>query len=317
MSHVDVVMIIALFVLATTGDPGFGGPTLALGFSIASGAQAEPKSDPQVTDQSTIVVTGERPSRDAINNFVRSLTPVASNAQISRLERSVCPVTFGLPEVQAAAVARRMRLVARSVGLSTAKEGCTPNVLVIATFDKRALLELVRKERPDYLATLSREQVADLERAPGPALAWQLADSEVNADGTEMPWDPKTGWVINSTVVHASRLTVTARPRFYAAIVVVERHSLEGLTTTQLADYAAMRAYTGADPARLGSSSAPTILHVLDAPMGTAVPVTMTSWDFGFLHGFYASRRDVRTASQRSSIADTMGKDIRHGGAER
>lgn len=288
-------------------------PVLLVGSTVAS-AQDAPR---QPADQSVITVTGQKNSRRAIRDFVRDLTPVTSSGQISRLERSVCPVAFGLPEAQAAAVSRRMRLVAKAAGLAVSDDHCVPNVMIIVTADKKVLLELIRQQRPDYLVSVSPNEVDRLESLPGPAAAWHLADSDVNADGEEIPWDPNTGWYTNVTIVPASRLTVTARPRFYAAIVVVERHALVGLTTTQLADYAALRAYTGADPARLGNSSAPTILRVLEAPMGTAVPVTMTKWDFGLLRGFYSSRRDVGTASQRSSIAETMTKDLERGDSRR
>jgi hypothetical protein len=274
--------------------------------TAASGQEAPQAS----ADNSTIVVTGVKDSKQAIRNFVRDLTPAASNARISRLERAVCPVAFGIPGVQAAAVASRLRIVAKSVGLAVAGANCEPNVMVIVTADKKVLLEQMRKDRPDFLVSLSSRKIRALENSPGAAAAWQLADSDVNADGAEIPWDRKTGWNINSTITPASRLTVTARPRFYASIVIVERGALAGLTTTQLGDYAALTAYTGADPARLRSSSAPTILRVLDAPMGTAVPVTMTTWDYGFLSGFYTSGRDLRTPSQRSSIARTIAENI-------
>jgi hypothetical protein len=67
---------------------------------------------------------------------------------------------------------------------------------------------------------------------------------------------------------------------------------------------------TGADPARLAASGAPTILHVLEVPMGGSAPVTMTEWDFAFLRSYYDTRRDLRTASQRSAITDSMAKDL-------
>jgi hypothetical protein len=261
-------------------------------------------------DQSEITVTGRKDSKQAVKDFVRDLTPIASSARISRLERLVCPAAFGIPKAQAVAVARRMRQVAKSVSLAVAGDNCVPNVLVLVTADKRALLELIRKQRPDYLVSLSEKDVDELENSAGPAAAWQLADSDVNADGAEIPWDPKSQWSINSTIDPPSRITVPARTRFYAAIVVVERSALAGLTTTQLADYAALRAYTGANPARLRNSNVPTILRILEAPMGTAIPLTMTSWDFGFLRGFYSSRRDLGTAAQRSSIANTMANEI-------
>jgi hypothetical protein len=95
-------------------------------------------------------------------------------------------------------------------------------------------------------------------------------------------------------------------------VVLVERKALVGLTTTQLADYAALRALTAADPARLANSGAPTILHVLDVPIGGAAPITMTSWDFGFLQNYYDAQRNLGTGAQRSAIARGMTQDLEH-----
>jgi hypothetical protein len=36
----------------------------------------------------------------------------------------------------------------------------------------------------------------------------------------------------------------------------------------------------------------------------------MTEWDFAFLRSYYDTRRDLRTASQRSAITDSMAKDL-------
>jgi hypothetical protein len=280
--------------------------TAALAGPAAAAAQdAAPQSE-----QSTITVTGEKPSKQSIRDFVRDLAPVAPSLKLSRFEHNVCPAAFGLPPNEAAMVAKRMRLVAKGAGIAVGGDACTPNVVVIVTSDKKGLLEQLAKQRPEYFGDLGHGAIKKLEQQPGPAAAWQIAGLQVDADGREIQWDPQTGLPTNRTITPPSRITDAAAPTFDAAVVVVERASLDGLTTTQLADYAAMRAYAGADPARLGSSNVPTILRALDAPMGTAVPITLTSWDFGFLHGLYSGRRDLRSASQRSAISDTMSKDL-------
>lgn len=280
---------------------------LSAGLTLTTPALAQEAPPP---DQSTIVVTGEKNTQQAIKDFVRDLTPVAPSVQISRFEHSVCPVAVGLPRAQAQAVANRMRRVATSTGIAVGGSGCTPNVVVIVTSDKKALIEQLAKNRPDYFGDLPNHRIADLRRQPGPAAAWQLAGPQVNADGMPIDWDPSMQVPVNRTITPASRLTVPARPQFDAAVVVVERAALDGLTTTQLADYAAMRAYTGADPTRVRNANTPTILRVLEAPMGSAIPVTMTGWDLAFLQGFYSSRRDVTNSAQRSAIGEKMNEQL-------
>ena len=279
---------------------------LLLSAALTVTAASAAAQDAQAPADQSIIVTGKKITKQEIKDFVRDLTPVSSSIQISRFEHSVCPAAFGLPQAQSQAIANRMRRVAKSIGLAVGGDHCAPNVIVIVTSDKRTLIEQLARQRPDYFGDLPNRRIAELGRQPGPAAAWQLAGPEVNADGMEINSDLNDAAPINRTVAPSSRLTVAARPQFDAAVVVVERAALAGLTTTQLADYAAMRAYAGADPTRIRDPGAPTILRILDAPMGSAVPVTMTSWDFAFLNGLYASRRDITTAAQRSAIGKTM-----------
>lgn len=79
------------------------------------------------------------------------------------------------------------------------------------------------------------------------------------------------------------------RPILVAAVVVIERDAVVGMTTTQLAGYAAVRTFARTDPQKVQGLSAPTILSILDAPDDTEVPVTLTQWDLGYLRGLYAA----------------------------
>jgi len=261
-------------------------------------------------DQSTIVVTGERNTEQRVRDFVGAITWVPARSQLGRFEQSVCPVAVGLSQLQAVAVANRMRRVAESVGIRVDGANCVPNVVVVVTSDKSAFMAELRKKYPHYFGPMPHRQIRELVRQPGPATAWQLKGPPVSARGTELHFDPSIGQYVNRTTEAASRINTAARPQFDAAVVVVERSALAGLTTTQLADYASMRAFTGSEPSRLGNSGAPTILRILEAPMGSEVPVTLTHWDLGFLRGFYASPRNLNTAAQRSAIRQSVVTEI-------
>jgi hypothetical protein len=71
-----------------------------------------------------------------------------------------------------------------------------------------------------------------------------------------------------------------------------------------------MRTFTGADPARLPDRSLSTILTLLDAPMGSEVPITLTSWDLTLLQSLYASNANIRAPGQRGEIQDGMRRGI-------
>lgn len=271
-------------------------------------AAAAPQASAPAPDQ-PIVVTGQKDRRKAVEEFVRALTPVEEHGQLSRFEHEVCPAVFGLAPPQAQAVEQRIRQVAQSVGIVVGGANCTPDVLLLVTSDKKAFLqELQRHASNDY--GITDAQFRDMERAPGHAAAWQVQGPMMTADGADLSEDTTQGVVVNRSIAPSSRITEPVHPQFDASVVVVERQALIGLTTTQLADYTAVRALTGADPARLGNSGAPTILHVLDVPIGGEAPVTMTQWDYDFLSGFYNARRDLRTAAQRSAIEKQMGDEL-------
>jgi hypothetical protein len=281
-------------------------PVVFLAALLATAAQAQTAAP--AADQ-PIVVTGQKDTPKAVDEFVKSLTPTTYGGQLSRFEHNVCPKVFGLAQPQAEAVEARIRLIAKSVGVAVSDGRCAPNVLLLVTSDKTAFLKELQRHSADYFGLTDR-QFRDLERLPGPAVAWQVQGPMVNADGQELTEDTTQGVVTNRTIARSSRITVPVHPQFDTSVVLVERKALVGLTTTQLADYTALRALTAADPSRLANSGAPTILHVLDVPIGGEAPITMTSWDFGFLSNYYDAQRNLGTGAQRSAIARGMTKDI-------
>jgi len=108
-----------------------------------------------------------------------------------------------------------------------------------------------------------------------------------------------------------SRIVPTSRPHFVGSVVVIEIEAASGLTTTQVADYAAMRAFVRTDPGRLGKSASPSILTVLEAPVGASIPVTLTEWDMGFLKALYASDNQRYATQQRQDIRPRLDDELR------
>ena len=274
---------------------------LAAALSAAANGQQSPPADP---DQSPIVVTGGKMSKQAVRDFVRDLTPVRPGKGLAHFEEAVCPRVIGLSPRQNDSVAARIRLVARTAGVDVGKPTCSPNLILIVASDKKGLMEELRRTHPDYYGDVSGNRIRELIRSPDPLVTWQIDGPLLNADGMEL--QEHGGQLMNYTTRRASRLTNTAYPSYWASVTIVSFDALDGLTPTQLADYVAVRALTGADPAKLRSSAAPTILRAFDTPMGGEVPITLTEWDLDFLRGYYAARRNLAAAAQRSAIAKTM-----------
>lgn len=283
-------------------------PTLL--FAAALLAPAAAAAQDLSAAEGQIVVTGQRPSAEAIESFVDAALPRrAGESQIARFW-AVCPRAFGMLPAQAAATEQRIRAVARAAGVQVAGDRCEPNLMVVVTPDKPAFIAAMLQRRPYNFGDVTRAERRTITDPANPVAAWHVNGPPRNADGQELHYDSGAGYYVNRTTRPASRIGFAARPQFAAAIVVIDSDALDGLTITQVADYAAMRTLVASDPARLGDSAAPTILRIIDAPMGAAIPITMTSWDLGVIKSFYASNPIVSAASTRTEVRRRLGKEL-------
>jgi hypothetical protein len=262
------------------------------------------------SEQAPIVVEGRNPDL-AIRDMVDSLPPAPPNGHIARFEHTACPAVWGILSAQTLAMAARMRAVGVAAGVPMGRANCRPNVLVLIAPDKRQLIEQLARRFPTYLGELSRREIARLAQSPGPTALWHMNDM-VDADGRAVIAASDSIPVVRTTR-GASRLADLAHPEFIGSILVVETRAIVNLTTTQLADYAAMRTFTGADPARLPDRGLSTILTVVDAPLGSEVPITLTSWDLAFLQSLYASDASVYASGQRGEIRAGMRRTLERG----
>lgn len=275
------------------------GLAITAAFALAAPAFAQGTAGEDDPDEIVVKGTRDRDRDRQISEFVGALTRVPVGGQLSRFEEKVCPAAVGLMPRQNKVVAARMRSVARAAGVPVGKENCAPNVFVVVAQDKEAVIADLHKKYAD-----PRGDRAKGSKQSGPALTWHLeglldqngVPAGVKADSGDGPG----GYYVVELGDGSSRLRPASRPHFLASVLAVESAALDGLTTTQLADYAAMRLFARTDPARLEKSAAPTILTILDAPMGSAVPLTLTNWDLGFLKALYGSG-EGRYANQQSS----------------
>ena len=259
-------------------------------------------------DKSDIVVQGTRIGDRQIDEFIGALADTPPGGQLSRFEWAVCPAAVGLAERHNRAIAERMRKVAAAAGIPLAGRNCRPNALVIVARDKQEFIAALHSKYPAYFVNASGRP-ARPPRQPGAVTAWHV-EGLLDSNGLQ----PKMNLVPKYLIVEAndsSRLNPASRPHFAAGIVVVELKALAGLTATQLADYAAMRIFARTDPARLGKTSAPTILSALDAPMGSAVPITLTAWDLGFLKAMYSSRENRFATQQRGEMKRILSDELK------
>lgn len=292
--------------------------------AFASAGHAEER--PDTPNGEPIVVTGTRDLESEVRDFVAALTPAPAFGQLGRFEWQVCPGALGISPNHRQKLVGRMRQVAAAADIPLADTSCRPNVLLVVTEDKSAFIETLRRRHPEFLGNMPARQIRRLLRDPGPAAAWQVNGPPLNADGQPMGIarmtiadqqpDADGSFYMNDTSRPDSRISAAARRPFVAAMVVVEGSALDGLTTTQLADYAAMRAFARIEPARLPAGGPPTILRILEAPMGSEVPLTLTPTDLGFLRGLYASDKNLYAGAQRSEIREAVRAEREKAAAE-
>jgi hypothetical protein len=296
--------------------------SIALALILAANATLSPPPDAPLPpgEQSPIVVQGQRASERQIRNFIRELTPARPRGQLGRFESPVCPAAAGLSPAQNELVKDRLRRVADAAGMAVAKAKCHPNVIVVVTPDKAALLKRMGSKRADYFPIgQSGFDYHDIFDPDEPVAAWQIEQTR-GIDGRKLHEVRNSaevgmdGVMVQRLHGSATRITPMARQEFSGAVVVVQADAIVGLTTTQLADYAAMRAFVRTDPGKLTDAAANSILNVITTPMGEPVPLTLTAWDMSFLKAYYASRLNSFAANQRSEMRQKMRQDL--GGQE-
>jgi hypothetical protein len=279
----------------------------AVAIPAAASAQAGPSVDPD----DDIVVRGTREQEKQAERFVGALTDAPIGGQITQFANPVCPSVRGLGPERDGAIVGRLRQVAAASGMRVAPPQCVPNVVVVVVPDRRAFVTTLRKTHPIMFTEIPRWQVTRMIKAPGPTMAWQVVGM-VGLDGMPLSrGDPPSEIPTVSSNGMQSRLHSPARPHFVASFLVVDLAAVAGLSTRQLADYAAMRTFIGADPARAARPGASTILTLLDdAAADRPLPQSLTQWDFSFLKSLYSTSNEAYANLQRSEIAGRFKKDV-------
>lgn len=264
-----------------------------------------------------ILVTGSRQSRQAVRDFVESVT-VETRDQIAKFTLPICPLALGLPANQNAYIAERLRLVAEHLGIGAADEGCEPNVIVVVADSGGDFMRHLRQERPTLFSSLDLSEIRRAMRLEGPVRAWQLVEPR-GADGRPMQrisWlevgDPAPKFIPRGyqlTGVTPSLTHVPTRQDLAIAFVVFDLDAVSGLTLLQIADHAAMRALARTDPS--SGAAGRSILGLFgDREAGAAPAAELTGWDVAYLGALYRTMHNVRAHQQRSSIARTMRREL-------
>lgn len=260
-----------------------------------------------VGGEDEVLIVGRETREKQARDFVRDITRNPGNVEpIARFDWApLCPVAVGLSDAQNEAVTTRMRRVAASANIDLAAPGCRANALLIVAPDKAEMVAALRKAHPAYFLSSDTRMIQPDMRG-GPAVAWHLKG---RVDRSGSPVDSSPGATV-STSITPSRISASFRPVFLGSVVIVERDAVIGLSTTQLADYAAMRTFGAVDPAKLRKSGTSSIATILDAPSSAQVPLTLTRWDMAYLRALYAGTKDHYGPRQRLQMARAISDEL-------
>ena len=285
----------------------------------AFATNAEAQDQPSGGD--TIVVTGTKPTKDAVATYVGEVTAPVGD-QIASFHDPICPGVFGLPDAYKSVVEGRLREIAAAVGLRTANGRCDPNLVVLVTDSGGTLIRKLRKERPDVFGGLSFAQVDEVLRAKGPVHSWQAFELR-GADGRPLdrvslidmghgPQPVSDGYILRGTTDVISRTSKSVRRDIVSAFISLDVDAIDGLTLTQIADYSAMR--TLAKTRVPKGFSGPSILGLFEPSSRDSAAPKLTKWDLAYLRELYATQANVSASSQRSAISGAIRRDLDPGG---
>ena len=276
----------------------------------AAAAAAQPAPSPAPSDPPELLVEGI-PVDLQVKRFVEALTRTPEGDQFARFEDPVCPRVAGLGAADNAAVAARIRRVAAAANMRVADAPCIANLILFVAPQKKAAMNALWERSPGMFGDRSEGEVRDLAAKPGPVAVWKNM-SLIDAQGARLAKDNgMDAFYLTKTVGTPSRLNPVTRPYVAAAMILVEAEALRGISNTQLADFAVMRAFAEVDPAAEPRPLNPTIATLVqDAAAGRAVPLSLTHWDLSFLKSLNATSGPTVAHLQRPLIERLLKKEL-------
>lgn len=292
---------------------------LALGLSVPAHAQ----SDPPEPSGPTIIVPGDLDTSErkrAVNQFIRAVMR-APKGQYARFSEAICPSVIGFSSKVETLIEARIREVSEAAGIDIAKDGCKPNLHLMAVEDGRQTIRKLRSRRTGAFGQMLPAYRDKIARGDGPVFNWHAVFPISTDDGRNRARlgsgyvpsagsDPgrgglsllaEDGFKAGMTNVK-SRLKQSVKQDITHGFVLIEREALLGLSPIQIADFAAMRGLLSANPETEDLGPVSTIMTLFDVEKDAQLP-GITEWDLALLAALYKAPVDLSADRQRSLMA--------------
>jgi hypothetical protein len=292
-------------------------------FMLASpgGANAQASGiSPNTTLEGLTVVAPSEPDAKRLPSivfkFVQSHGAPGRIDQLTRWGSPPCPTTAGLPEDFNTFVSKRVVEVASQVGAPTNKKpACKMNLLIIFTDQPQALLDKVRRQRPQLLGFHYAAQAKRLATINRPIQAWYVTGTKSSRPSPnndlgglvklDDPFEPMAGGS------PGSRLTSHVSSEFLAALVVVDTTKTAGQKIGAIADHVAVLSLTRPSQPR-PCGELPSILDVMNPDCSSDRGVdAITPWDLAYLKALYRVDSEEYLPMQQGRIVGRMVRDAK------
>lgn len=255
-----------------------------------------------ILDKDEIVVTSKDLQEQAAIYAREVESPEQENDEpLARFSDTICVGSAGLPEEAAQNIVDRVSEIALSLGLKINSPGCDPNITIIFTDD---LANAVRRLSRNGNRSIRSQSLASIKRIvnePGSARAWTEVETK-SRDGEKLLRVPNDPAILN--INSQSRLVAPIRRDIISATVLIEKDKIADRNLRQVADYAAVRALTGAHSA--GLLGAKSILAAFTPDGDDEAPLEMTGLDISYMKALYNGAANILPAMKRQQIVRYM-----------
>lgn len=284
---------------------------LAMLTSPVDQGQSAPANGAQTTTELEDIMVQGRRMDERVRGFIDEVVAAPAGRGPARWRDNICVGVANLRGEAAQYMADRVSEVAMDIGLEPGEPGCQPNILIIGTDDGAAMAQgLVAARRNVFWPggsgmSRSRSALEAFQANDKPVRWWhislpvnsQTGDIAVRLPGDEPPRVAKTT---------SGRLRTTIRNDLSRVIIIVDMGKADGLDMRQIADYAAMVAFSQVDP-DADTEKYDSILNLFGQPQTTP---HLSEWDMAYLKALYGAELNQSSTNQQAGeIQGLMARD--------
>lgn len=280
--------------------------------------QRQSGADQEATELSDILVQGRRID-EQVSGFIDEVIAAPSGRGPARWRDSICVGVANIRGEAAQYVVDRVSQVALEIGLEVGEPGCRPNILIIGSPDGAGMARGLVEARPKVFwpggsgMNRSRAALTAFQNGDAPVRWWHISipvDAQTGTRAVRLPEDGDDKVYIDRTT--SGRLRTALRNDLNRVIIILDLTKTDGLNFQQLADYAAMVAFSQVDP-DADTSGYESVLSLFAHPAETP---GLTDWDMAYLRALYSAELNQgATVHQTGEVRGLMARDRKRAAA--